>query len=67
MSDFTCRFLMEGGHMGPAFTISRMNLDAAIEDAIEQVSMDVRRRGFELSQDGECKHQFARRMIEAVL
>lgn len=65
MTDFTCRFMMDGGHMGPAFTISRLNLDAAIADALEQVSMDIRRRGFELSLDGECRHQFARRMIEA--
>ena len=65
MADFTCRFMMEGGHMGPAFTISRLNLDAAIADALEQINTDIRRRGFELSQDGECKHQFARRVIEA--
>ena len=65
MADFTCRFMMEGGHMGPAFTISRLNLDAAIADALEQVNSDIRRRGFELSQGGECKHQFARRVIEA--
>lgn len=65
MADYTCRFMMEGGHMGPAFTISRLDLDAAIADALEQVNADIRRRGFELSQDGECKHQFARRVIEA--
>ena len=65
MADYTCRFMMEGGHMGPAFTISRLDLDAAIADALEQVNADIRRRGFELSQDGERKHQFARHMIEA--
>jgi hypothetical protein len=65
MADYTCRFMMEGGHMGPSFTISRLDLDAAIADALEQVNADIRRRGFELSQDGECKHQFARRVIEA--
>ena len=65
MADYTCRFLMENGHMGPPVTISRPNLDAAIEDAIEQVGTDVRRRGFELSLDGECKHQFSRRAFEA--
>jgi len=65
MTDFTCRFMMEGGYMGPAITISRLNLDAAIEDALEQVNMDIRRRGFELSLDGQCRHQFARRVIEA--
>ena len=66
MSDFTCRFFMEAGHMGPAFTISRLNLDAAVEDAIEQLTTDNRRKGFELSQDGQSKYQFLRRVSEAV-
>jgi hypothetical protein len=61
MADFTCRFFMEGGYLGPSFTISRLNLDAAIDDALEQVTSDIRRKGFELSQDGESKFQFARR------
>ena len=67
MSDFTCRFLMEAGYMGSAFTISRLNLDAAIEDAIEQLSVDCRRKGFELSQGGALKFQFIRRMTNAAL
>jgi hypothetical protein len=65
MTDFTCRFLMEAGYMGSAFTISRLNLDAAIDDAIEQLNVDNRRRGFELSQDGERKLQFMRRATNA--
>lgn len=64
MSDFTCRFFMEAGHLGPAVTISRLNLDAAIEDAIEQMTSDCRRKGFELFQDGQSKFQHLRRVSE---
>lgn len=65
MADFTCRFFMEAGYMGSAFTISRLNLDAAIDDAIEQLNADCRRKGFELSQDGQHRFQFMRRAINA--
>jgi hypothetical protein len=58
---------MEAGYMGSAFTISRLNLEAAIEDAIEQLSVDSRRKGFELSQGGQRKFQFIRRMTNAAL
>jgi hypothetical protein len=58
---------MEAGYLGPAIAISRLNLDAAIEDALEQMTADFSRKGFELFQDGQSKFQYLRRLSEFAL